>query len=75
MICPYIKEGKQIRGYRFIWKINSDISCDIKNIIYIITCEKEKCQQKEKIKQKYIGEREGSLKDTLEDCHLMFYLL
>ena len=43
-----------------------------KNIIYMITCEKENCQQKNKIKQKYIGESGRSLKDRI--CEHLGYV-
>ena len=72
VICPYVKEGKQIRGKQFVWKINDDISCESENIVYIISCEKENCQQKEKVQQRYIGEGERSLKDRI--CEHLGYI-
>ena len=41
LICPYLKEGKQIRGKNFVWKVNSEISCESENIVYMISCEKK----------------------------------
>ena len=40
--------------------------------IYMITCEEESCQQKEKLKQKYKGETERSLKDRI--CKHLGYI-
>ena len=66
-ICPYLKEGKQIRGKNFVWKINSEISCESQNIVYMISCEKTNCEQKEKVQQRYIGESERSLKERISE--------
>jgi hypothetical protein len=60
IICPYIKEGKSVKGRTFDWKINRNINCTSqKNIIYMIECNKENCNQR------YIGETKFDLKTRL----------
>ena len=60
IICPYIKEGKSVKWRDFNWKINGSINCTSeKNIIYMIKCKNEKCNQK------YIGETKFDLKTRL----------
>ena len=62
-ICPYIKETKQVKGKNFTWKIEKDVSCHSYNIVYMLTCIKEKC--KKSGKYRYIGETEKTLKDRV----------
>ena len=54
LACSYIKEGKTVKGIsynrkKFIWKIGRALSCNSKNVIYLLECDKEYC------KQQYIG--------------------
>ena len=58
LICPYILEGREIRGEDFAWMINSNVSCNSYNICYILICTKDNCKQKNKKQQGYIGETE-----------------
>ena len=60
IICPYIKEGKSVKGRNFDWKINRSINfTSEKNIVYMIECNKERCNQR------YIGETKFDLKTRL----------
>ena len=60
IICPYITEGKSVKGRNFEWAINRSINCTSgKNIIYMIECNKENC------KQRYIGETKFDLKTRI----------
>jgi hypothetical protein len=61
LICPFIKEVKQIKGRNFTWKINQQISCNSYNLVYMISCQKENCLQS------YIGESERKLKDRISE--------
>ena len=72
LICPYIKEGRDISEKEFTWKINQRISCQSNNLVYMIICTKENCQHKFKIQQKYIGETERKLKDRI--CEHIGYI-
>jgi len=72
LICPYIKEGRDISEKKFTWKINQRISCQSNNLVYMIICTKENCQHKFKIQQKYIGETERKLKDRI--CEHIGYI-
>ena len=72
VICPFVKEGKQTRSNKFVWKLNSEASCNSYNIIYMISCEKDSCHQKLNSKQRYIGETERSLKDRI--CEHLGYI-
>ena len=58
-ICPFIQETKTLNGNNFIWKIGKQVTCESKNIIYLIQC--EKC------KNRYIGESERSLKERISE--------
>ena len=61
MICPFIKEVKQVKGEKFNWKINQQITCESYNLVYMISCQKENCLQN------YIGESERTLKDRISE--------
>ena len=59
--CPFIKEGREIKGHNFNWKINKNVDCNTSNVVYIIQCIKENCNQK------YIGETERQLKKRMSE--------
>ena len=61
LICPYIKQGKIVKGSNFEWHINSEVNCQSRNIVYCIQCNKEKC------KQIYIGETHKRLFDRFSE--------
>ena len=61
IICPFITERKTLKYNNLIWKIATPISCKSNNLVYLIECEKERC------KQKYIGETERPLKDRISE--------
>ena len=53
MVC-YVKEGKAIKGKdyngkKFVWKVGRQVSCESKNIVYLLECDKDNC------KKQYIG--------------------
>ena len=50
MICPLVKEGNVIRGNNYTWNLRTKVSCNTRNVIYMIECNKEKCNQR------YIGQ-------------------
>jgi hypothetical protein len=50
--CPFIMEGKEVKSDNFTWKITQPMKCETENCVYMIECNKEKC------KQRYIGENE-----------------
>ena len=43
------------------WIINTEATCETKNIVYLIECTKEQC------KEKYIGETHRSLKERTQE--------
>ena len=47
-----MKERKFIKTKSKPWKITKNVSCESKNVIYLLECQKENC------KKKYIGETE-----------------
>ena len=66
IICPYVKAAKAVKGRTFNWKINRGVNCTSeKNIIYMIECNKENCNQR------YIGETKLNLKTRLSQ-HLRY---
>ena len=62
--CPYIKETSCINIINStMWQINKHVNCGSYNIIYIIECNKDRCQMR------YIGETKRTLKERLADHH------
>ena len=59
--CPYIQEGKEIKGNTFTWKIKDKVDCNIYNCIYMIECDKERCRAR------YIGESERPLRKRFSE--------
>ena len=54
LACSYVKECKSIRGTsyknkKFTWKIGRPVNCNSKNVVYMIECDKNNCNQR------YIG--------------------
>ena len=44
-LCPYIKEGRQVKfGNNNTWNINSRVNCESTNIVYMIECKKVRCK-------------------------------
>ena len=60
-VCPYVKEVKEVKinNRKGPWKINKNVNCETRNIIYMIEC--LKC------KERYIGESKRTLKSRLAD--------
>ena len=60
-ICPYVEEGKFVKSTKSdkIVEINANISCQSKNLIYCITC--QKCFMQ------YIGQSERTLKERIQE--------
>ena len=58
-ICPFIQEGKIVKGTSTNFKvdINTSVDCSTTNVIYLLRCDKWS--------QLYIGETERMLKDRL----------
>ena len=61
VICPFIKERKEVKEKNVTWNISTLINCQTFNLVYMIECTKERCNQK------YIGETERSLKDRISE--------
>ena len=63
LLAPTSKMGKTVRIDKDTkWKINRKLSCQIYNIVYLISCEKERCQD-----IKYVGEAGRSLRTRQAD--------
>ena len=43
--CPFIKEGKFVKVNQSKWIINTEATCETKNIVYLIECIKEQCKE------------------------------
>ena len=65
IICPYIEETKLERGKEFTWKIESSVSWQSYNIVYMLKCTKKRCNRK--YKYRYIGETERTLKERVSE--------
>ena len=60
--CPFIKERKNFKvGPNKVWNINKQTTCNSHNIVYMIECDKEHCNQK------YIGETKRTLRSRLAE--------
>ena len=59
--CPYVQETKEVKSGNVIWKINRPLNCQSTNVIYMIKCRKDTCQQI------YIGETERTLNNRFQD--------
>ena len=59
--CIYIKEGKLIKTNIGQWKINKRVDCNTKNVIYLLECDKNKCNEK------YVGETERNFKERVKE--------
>ena len=57
--CPYIKEGKTIKSNNFEWTIPQSVNCETYNVIYLIECDKNNCNEK------YIGQTHRPLRMRL----------
>ena len=55
-LCPFVKEGNKVKMRNRIWYITRHLNCESSNICYLIECQKDKC------KERYIGETEHSLR-------------
>ena len=56
--CPYILEVNKVTSHEnFSWKINKQFTCNTSNIVYMIICNKQNCNQQ------YIGESKRKLKE------------
>ena len=54
-------EGKELKSDNFTLKITQPVNCETENCVYMIECNKEKC------KQRYIGDTKGSLAKRLSE--------
>ena len=61
VICPFIKEGKTVKGPNITWKLNEELNCSTKNRVHMIQCNLEKC------KQKNIGEIKRTLHERISE--------
>ena len=60
--CPFIQEGTKIKINRKTdWKINKKTNCESSNIVYMIECSKDNCDQR------YIEETKRWLKARLAE--------
>ena len=59
--CFYIKEGETISTKNGIWKINKRVDCSTKNVIYLLECEKNNCEEK------YVGETERNFRERVKE--------
>ena len=59
--CPYIIEMKLLTINKVKWNIKKKLNCNSYNIIYLLKCNKENCNQN------YIGESKRPLKSRLAD--------
>ena len=60
--CPYVKYGKEIKiDKKNTWRITKKFTCESFNVIYLLECQKEKCQQR------YIGTTGRQLKYRIAD--------
>ena len=61
VVCPYTKEAKFIQNRYFKWYLDRELNCNTRNIVYIIECNLQNCNQK------CIGETERKFKDRISE--------
>ena len=61
VVCTYIKEGKSIKTINGDWKITKRVDCNTKNVIYLLECDKNNCNDK------YVGETERNFKERVKE--------
>jgi len=66
IICPYVKETKEVKGTHLKWKMKTQITCQSSNLVNMISCQKENC------KLNYISESERTIKDRI--CEHLGYI-
>ena len=54
VVCPYVKEGNQVKSKTKTWNLVKPFNCVTKNVVYFIECQKERCKNGDKYI--YIGE-------------------
>ena len=64
LACSYLKEGNTIEGRdytnkKFTWKIGRSISCQSRNIVYLLECDKSNCRKQ------YIGVTGQELRERI----------
>ena len=59
--CPFVREGKLVKLNKSSWTINSVVNCESSNIIYLIECSKQGCNER------YIGESSRPLKERIQE--------
>jgi hypothetical protein len=59
LACSYIKEGRTIKGNKFVWSINKPLNCKSTNIVYLLECDKQYCRQR------YIGQSDREFKERI----------
>ena len=62
--CPYIIESKEVKSVNYKplkWQLRNNLSCESSNIVYLIQCMKDNCNEQ------YIGESKRAIKDRLGD--------
>ena len=55
--CPFVLFRKLVKINTYTWNLRNHYDCETKNIIYLIECDLERCQQK------YVGETKRKLKE------------
>ena len=61
MVCPFVKEGKQLQATstNFSKEINQSVNCTTKNVVYLIECNKSNCREQ------YIGSTDQQFKTRM----------
>ena len=60
-VCPYVSEGKFVKGDKFMWKIQKNFNCQSTNVIYMISCNLDRCRKQ------YVGETERIFTNRIQD--------
>ena len=60
--CPYVQDTKSVKKGNYTWSIDDQVDCEAENIVYLIQCNKENCQQ-----NRYVGETERKAKARINE--------
>ena len=62
IVCPYVKEGTQVKSKNKTWNLVKPFNCLTRNVVYFIERQKERCTNGDTYI--YIGETEEKNRNT-----------
>ena len=63
VVCPYVKEGNQVKSKIKTWNLAKPFNCLTKNVVYMIECQKDRCKNGDT--NIHIGETEKQIETRI----------